>query len=211
MMFTGIVAACGIIETLDHRGGDVRIRIATDLHAQASAREGDSISVSGACLTMLKPDPAGFFADVSLETLALTSLGSREPGDRVNLELAMQASDRFGGHIVSGHVDGLATLTGRQPQARAEQYEFELPESLSKYVATKGSICIDGVSLTVNSVDSNHFSVFLIPHTLQLTTLGELMPGDRVNIEVDMIARYLERLLSEGNEPFHARGGTGVS
>jgi riboflavin synthase len=197
MMFTGIVATTGVVESLEHRDGDVRIRVTTDLPAKAAAREGDSISVSGACLTMLALDPHGFSADVSLETLALTSLGSRDCGNHVNLELAMQASDRFGGHIVSGHVDGLAKMIARKPEARSEQFEFELPPALTKFVAAKGSICIDGVSLTVNSIEANRFTVFLIPHTLQMTTLGDLQTGDQVNVEVDMIARYLARILQE--------------
>jgi riboflavin synthase len=200
-MFTGIVAETGIVASLEQRQGDVRVRIATTLHAADKAREGDSISVSGVCLTILDPDRDGFCADVSRETLALTSLGERLAGDRVNLELALATGDRLGGHIVSGHIDGLARLTARHPEARCERFEFEVPGALAKYVAAKGSICIDGVSLTVNTVDQNRFSVFVIPHTLQVTTLGDLAVGDKVNIEVDMIARYLERLLSERLAP----------
>jgi riboflavin synthase len=143
---------------------------------------------------MLEPDRNSFWADVSAETLELTTLGTLEPEKHVNLELAMTLTDRLGGHLVTGHVDGMARLLSRNPDARAERFEFEVPAGLQKYVARKGSICIDGVSLTVNEVDGRRFSVCLIPHTLAVTTLGELLPDHRVNIEVDLLARYVERL-----------------
>jgi riboflavin synthase len=157
---------------------------------------GDSIAVSGVCLTVLEPGESGFSADASRETLTLTTLGSLQPGHQVNLELALGLEDRLGGHMVSGHVDGLGCLLSRRVDGRAERFEFELPDSLARYVAKKGSICIDGVSLTVNDVEGARFSVCLIPHTLEVTTLGSLQAGDEVNIEVDMIARYLERLVN---------------
>ena len=193
-MFTGIVTSRGTLKEKTMIGGDCRLQIhCEDLDLDA-ARIGDSISVSGACLTMLEPAGHTFHADVSQETLSLTKLGGLEVGDPVNLELALTLEDRMGGHLVTGHVDGMGKLVSRHEDARAERFEFELPASLARYVARKGSVCIDGVSLTVNDVDGCRFTVCLIPHTLEITTLGRLGPGDTVNIEVDLIARYLERL-----------------
>jgi riboflavin synthase len=194
-MFTGIVTATGTIRDKKMIGGDCRLRVECDRLGLESARPGDSIAVSGACLTMLDPDAKGFSADVSQETLGLTSLGRAEVGRKVNLELPLCLEERLGGHLVTGHVDGKATLLKRYADARAERFEFRVPAALARYVARKGSVCIDGVSLTVNSVDGAEFSVCLIPHTLEVTTLGELQPGDEVNLEVDLVARYLERLL----------------
>ena len=193
-MFTGIVISRGVIQESQSVGGDLRVHIKVMDTELGSSKEGDSISVSGTCLTMLKPVADSFWADVSAETLALTTLGKLEPGKRVNLELALTLTDRLGGHLVTGHIDGMAKLLSRSPDARAERFEFEVPTGLEKYVARKGSICIDGVSLTVNEVDGRRYSVCLIPHTLAVTTLGELLPGHRVNIEVDRLARYGERL-----------------
>jgi len=199
-MFTGIVTAQGILQEKTHVGGDCRLSFhCADLPLE-SCREGDSICVSGACLTMLQPAAGHFVADVSQETLSLTTLGRLQEGQTVNLELAMRADDRLGGHLVTGHVDGLATLRERHPDARAERLEFEVPVQLARYVARKGSVCLDGVSLTVNEVAGCRFSVCLIPHTLEITTLGALSPGDQVNLEVDLVARYLERLADPFNE-----------
>jgi riboflavin synthase len=209
MMFTGIVSAKGSLQEKAALGGDVRLRIECGGLDMKNSQEGDSIAVSGVCLTMLEPDESGFFADVSIETLELTTLGKLEPGLPVNLELALALEDRLGGHMVSGHVDGSGHLVSRRGDARSERFEFELPASLARYVATKGSVCIDGVSLTVNDVDGAKFSVCLIPHTLEVTTLGLLQPGDPVNIEVDLIARYLERLVipeTEIKEPSRLDG-----
>jgi riboflavin synthase len=161
---------------------------------------GDSISVSGACLTMLEPDASGFFADVSQETLSLTTLGQLQSGGAVNLELAMGIDARLGGHMVTGHIDGKARLVSRHEDARAERFEFEVPDRLASYIAKKGSVCTDGVSLTVNEVDGSRFSVCLIPHTLEVTTLGSLGVGDEVNLEVDLIARYIERLMDSNQD-----------
>jgi len=197
-MFTGIVAATGKIQSREAFEGDLRIRFEVPAELMAGSRIGDSICISGVCLTMLEPDASGFSADLSAETLDKTSLGQRRPGDRVNLELAMRASDRFGGHVVSGHVDGLASLVSRVADARSERFVFETDRSLARYIAPKGSVCLDGVSLTVNEVDDNRFSICLIPHTLEVTTLGELAAGDAVNLEVDLIARYLDRLNQYG-------------
>jgi riboflavin synthase len=193
-MFTGIVTAVGVVLEIRPAGGDFRILIATDILQEAPAREGESVSVSGVCLTMLQPGDHGFTADVSAETLSVTTLGSVKAGHKLNLELAMSLADRLGGHLVTGHVDGIACLLKREPDGRAQRFDFEAPEALVRYIARKGSVCIDGVSLTVNSVAGKAFSVCLIPHTLEATTLGSLAPGDRVNIEVDLIARYLEQL-----------------
>jgi len=194
-MFTGIVSTTGTLKGTTMTGGDCRLRIACGGLDLESAHIGDSISVSGACLTMLEPDSSGFFADVSLETLNLTTLGQLRPGQAVNLELALNLEARLGGHLVTGHVDGKARLVSRHEDARAERFEFDVPSRLARYIAKKGSVCIDGVSLTVNEVDGSKFSVCLIPHTLEVTTLGSLGAGDEVNLEVDLIARYLERLM----------------
>ncbi|MEE8495940.1 MAG: riboflavin synthase [Xanthomonadales bacterium] len=194
-MFTGIVSTKGTLQEKIVLGGDVRLRIECDNLDLQGSREGDSIAVSGVCLTMLGPGESGFLADVSKETLELTTLGDLRPGLPVNLELALALEDRLGGHMVSGHVDGMGRLVSRREDARAERFEFELPADLARYVARKGSVTIDGVSLTVNDVSGRRFGVCLIPHTLEVTTLGMLRSGDAVNVEVDLIARYLERLI----------------
>jgi len=185
--------------------GDMRLHIDSGELDLSASSAGDSIAVAGACLTMLQPQSRSFFADVSAETLALTTLGKLQPGNTVNLELALTLQDRLGGHLVSGHVDGMGTLLGRHEDGRAQRFEFEVPQELARYIAFKGSVTIDGVSLTVNAVlnegQAANFSVCLIPHTLEVTTLGSLQPGQRVNIEVDLVARYLERLLIAGTEP----------
>ena len=198
-MFTGIVAATGKLVSRDSYDGDLRIRFEVPPELMAGCKVGDSISISGVCLTMLEPDATGFSADLSVETLDKTSLGNRRPGDKVNLELAMRASDRLGGHMVSGHVDGLATLVSRSEDGRSERFLFETDRNLARFIASKGSACLDGVSLTVNDVDDNRFSICIIPHTLAVTTLGGLAEGEVVNLEVDLIARYLDRLNQYGN------------
>lgn len=195
-MFTGIVETKGTLEQKLDIGGDSRLIIHTGDLSLENCQSGDSIAVSGACLTMLEPESHRFAADVSQETLSLTTLGRVAQGGHVNLELAMGLEDRLGGHMVTGHVDGMAQLVRRYEDARAERFEFEVPASLSRYIARKGSVCLDGVSLTVNEVDGRRFSVCLIPHTMEITTLGQLQPGDEVNLEVDLIARYLERLMA---------------
>jgi riboflavin synthase len=194
-MFTGIVQDVGRILTLERRGGDVRLRIAVDRLSLAAARAGDSIAVSGVCLTALEIDAQGFSADVSNETLSLTTLGALEVGSRVNLEPALKAGEALGGHLVSGHVDGLGEVLEVCADARSVRMRFGCPSSLARYFARKGSVAIDGVSLTVNDVGPTEFSVNLIPHTQEVTTLGEFAPGRRVNLEVDQVARYVERLL----------------
>ena len=196
-MFTGIVQDVGRVASLERRGGDLRIRIAVERLSLASTQPGDSIAVSGVCLTALDLLPAGSFAaDVSNETLALTTLGTLEVGSRVNLEPALRAGDPLGGHLVSGHVDGLGEVLDIVADARSVRMRFGCPASLARYVARKGSIAIDGVSLTINEVGDADFSVNLIPHTQTVTTLGEYHVGRRVNLEIDQVARYVERLLT---------------
>lgn len=196
-MFTGIVLAKGSISGVEKRGGDVRLRIETGDLDMSDVALGDSVCVSGVCLTAIDPDAKGFFADVSVETLSRTTLGSLNAGDAVNLEKSLRLSDRLGGHLVSGHVDALARVISIAPDARSQRWRFEIPAHLAKYVAAKGSICIDGVSLTVNDVDANTFGVNLIPHTIAVTAFADKQAGDAVNIEVDLIARYVERLQAE--------------
>jgi riboflavin synthase len=193
-MFTGIVQTIGTVSALTPRGGDVELQIDATGLDMAVAKIGDSISVSGVCLTVTRLDGARFSADLSRETLDRTTLGALRAGSRVNLEAALCAGEPFGGHLVSGHVDATVQLLERHSDARSTRCTFELPAQLARYVAAKGSVCLDGVSLTVNEVGADRFGVNLIPHTETVTTLGSLQPGDRLNVEVDLIARYLERL-----------------
>jgi riboflavin synthase len=193
-MFTGIVLTKGSISNVERRGGDVRLRIEAGDLDMSDVALGDSVCVSGVCLTAIDPDAKGFFADVSVETLSRTTLGDLVAGDAVNLEKSLRLSDRLGGHLVSGHVDALGRVVSVEPDARSQRWRFEIPAQLAKYVAAKGSICIDGVSLTVNDVDATTFGVNLIPHTIAVTTFAVKKTGDAVNIEVDLIARYVERL-----------------
>ena len=195
-MFSGIVQDLGTVRTIEQRGGDARMVIAaTQLDLQA-LRVGDSICVQGACLTIAECAPGAFVVDVSRETLAVTTLGSFAAGKKVNLEPALRAGDPLGGHLVSGHIDGMGRITALQPDARSMRVTIQAPRELAKYLARKGSVALDGVSLTVNVVRDSMFETNLIPHTRTVTTLGELAIGDPVNLEVDQVARYLERLLS---------------
>lgn len=196
-MFTGIVQDMGRIAALQAQGGDLRLTIDVSRLSLADARTGDSIAVSGVCLTALELTSKTFSADVSNETLSLTTLGQLRSGDQVNLEPALRAGDALGGHLVSGHVDGLAEVLSVQGDARSQRVRFRVPAALSRYVARKGSVAIDGVSLTVNEVEGDVFGVNLIPHTWEVTTLGTLAPGRRVNLEIDQVARYVERLIGE--------------
>jgi len=196
-MFTGIVEATGRIVRTEPRGGDVRLVVEAGTLGLDDVAIGDSIAVSGVCLTAIALEGNAFVVDVSNETLSRTSLQSIGPGARVNLEKALRLSDRLGGHLMAGHVDGLAHIVAIEPDARSQRWTFELPPDLSRYAAPKGSIAIDGVSLTVNEVDGRRFGVNLIPHTIDVTTLGERKVGDAVNIEVDLVARYVERLFAD--------------
>ena len=197
-MFTGIVQGVGCIRSVEPRGGDVTLWIDTGPVPLGEVQVGGSIAVSGACLTATELEAHAFAADVSRETLSLTTLGGVTPGTRVNIEKALTAGQALGGHYVTGHVDGVGEVIARHDDARSVRVEFEVPAQLARYVARKGSICIDGVSLTVNGVSGRRFDVNLVPHTLEVTTLGDYRPGTRVNLEVDIIARYLERMLEAG-------------
>jgi riboflavin synthase len=196
-MFTGIVQGVGTVRAIEPRGGDVTLVIDAGQVPLAGVELGGSIAVSGVCLTATRLDGTQFQADVSRETLSLTTLGERSVGSRVNLEKALLAGQALGGHYVTGHVDGVGRMLSRHDDARSVRMEFEVPAELARYVARKGSICIDGVSLTVNGAAGDRFDVNLVPHTLAMTTLGELQPGSRVNLEVDIIARYVERMMSK--------------
>lgn len=194
-MFTGIIEAIGRIAAFEPQGDDRRLRVQSGRLDLADVRPGDSIAVSGVCLTVVELAGDGFWADVSNETLARTVLGRWERGASVNLEKALTPSTRLGGHLVSGHVDGVGTVRDRRADGRSERLRIDAPAELARYIAVKGSICVDGVSLTVNGVDGALFDLNIVPHTLQETTLGEYRAGRAVNLEVDLIARYLERLL----------------
>lgn len=197
-MFTGIIQAIGTLKTATRLGVDTRLTLHTGKLSTDTIALGDSIAVNGVCLTATAIDANTFSADVSAETLAHTTLGSLDKGAAVNLELALTPETRLGGHLVSGHVDGVGELLSITPDGVSQRMRFSVDPSLAHYVARKGSICINGVSLTVNAVADNTFDVNLVPHTLQETILDSLEPGAKVNIEVDIIARYLERLLTGG-------------
>lgn len=194
-MFTGIIQSVGKIASLEAIGGDARIRIDTGKLDMSGVNTGDSIAVNGVCLTAVEHAAAWFSADISSETLSRTTWGRRHVGDAVNLEKALTLTTPLGGHLVSGHVDGVGELISRREQGRSVQFRVKAPDSLARYIAEKGSICMDGVSLTVNAVHGAEFEVNIVPHTLDETTLGGLPPGSEINLEVDILARYLERLM----------------
>jgi len=203
-MFTGLIEGVGRLAAREARGGDARLRIDAGtlpwLEQDAGGVDlGESIAVNGTCLTVVAFDAQGFEADASNETLALTTLGALPVGRALNLERAMRPSDRLGGHMVSGHVDGLGRVVSVVEDARAQRWRFSAPAALLRYVAQKGSICVDGVSLTVNAVDAEGFEVALVPHTLSHTAFAQTSVGDAVNLEVDLVARYVERLLATGD------------
>ncbi|MDR3389243.1 MAG: riboflavin synthase [Rudaea sp.] len=195
-MFTGIIQTVGKIARVEPCGGDVRLVVDAAALDLADVAVGDSVCVAGVCLTALEVDAASFAADVSIETLSCTTLGTLKSGDGVNLEKSLRLADRLGGHLVSGHVDGIGRVLSVEPEARSQRWRFEVPAALSRYIAAKGSVCIDGVSLTVNDVAGDTFGVNLIPHTIEATTFRATRAGDAVNIEVDIIARHVERLYS---------------
>jgi riboflavin synthase len=205
-MFTGIIEAIGEVIAQQPRGGDVRLAVRTGKLDLADVALGDSIAVNGVCLTVVELPGDGFVADVSRETLSLTSLGQLRPGSRCNLEKALTLSTRLGGHLVSGHVDGLGTVRERHDDARSVRFTIEAPASLARYIAHKGSITVDGTSLTVNAVDGALFELNIVPHTLRETIMGDYAAGRQVNLEVDLVARYLERLLL-GDRAAHAGAG----
>ncbi len=195
-MFTGLIEAVGRLAQRDMRQGDARLRIDVGTLPFDGVQLGESIAVNGVCLTVVAFDTNHFDADASNETLALTTLGTLPIGAALNLERAMRPDDRLGGHLVSGHVDGVGSVLRIEPDARAQRWAFAAPAALLRYVAHKGSICVDGVSLTVNAVDDAGFEVALVPHTIAHTAFCRTSIGDAVNIEVDLVARYVERLLT---------------
>lgn len=194
-MFTGIVQAVGRIAAVTPKGGDVCLDIDAAGLPSAGLKTGDSIAVNGCCLTAVAIRDSGFSADVSQETLTLTTLSGLAVGSPVNLESALTLATPLGGHLVIGHIDGVGRVDSRREDARSVRFEVRAPAALARYIARKGSVCVDGVSLTVNNVHGNMFDVNIIPHTLTHTILNNWQPGTRVNLEVDLLARYLERLL----------------
>jgi len=196
-MFTGIIQAKGNITALEQRGGDVRLSVQSDGLPFVDYAVGESIAVNGVCLTAVALRKDGFDTDVSVETLKVTSLGTLGIGDQVNLEPSMALGDRLGGHLVSGHVDCLGTVKGLDSDARSIRVNIEIPADYAHYVARKGSVTVDGVSLTVNEVSATSFEVNIIPHTAEVTIIGEYRAGAKVNVEVDLLARYIERLLDK--------------
>jgi riboflavin synthase len=192
-MFTGIVIELGRVDSVDQSPDGARLRVRAELASELS--EGDSVSVNGACLTATAVEDGAFAADVMQQSLSLTTLGDLREGDAVNLELALRADDRLGGHVVQGHVDGTGTIASVTPDGFAKRVWIELPDELLDYVVERGSVAIDGVSLTISGLDENRIEVSLIPETLERTTLGEAEPGGRVNVECDVLARYVRRML----------------
>ena len=215
-MFTGIIQSVGKIASIENNIVDARLRVECGKLDLSDVKTGDSIAVSGVCLTVVEHSASGITADVSGETLSRTTLGRLRAGDAVNLEKALTLSTPLGGHLVSGHVDGVGAIVNRRETARSVQFRVRAPEALAKYIAEKGSVCVDGVSLTVNAIQGAEFEVNIVPHTLQQTTLDGIRTDSEVNIEVDVVARYLERLMrgepaaqgdSDINREFLARHG----
>jgi riboflavin synthase len=194
-MFTGIIQAVGEVAAMEPSSGDLRLHIKTGELPLADVALGDSISTNGVCLTVVALPGDGFWADVSVESLNFTTLGGLKPGSRVNLEKALTPASRLGGHIVSGHVDGVGEVVSLEQDARSWRFVLRAPDSLARYIAHKGSICVDGTSLTVNAVNGAEFDLNIIPQTMAETVFGEYRPGSQINLEVDVIARYLERLV----------------
>jgi riboflavin synthase len=205
-MFTGIIQAIGKVLTTENKGGDLRLRIHSGALDLTDVQPGDSIATNGVCLTVVQLPGDGYWADVSKETLDFTTLGTLTAGAPVNLEKALRASDRLGGHIVSGHVDGIGTVVSRHTDARSERFRLRAPDALAKYIAHKGSICVDGTSLTVNRVEMSEFELNIVPHTIKNTIFSHYKAGTLVNLEVDVISRYLERLILANTENKHNSG-----
>ena len=200
-MFTGIIEATGVISELQKKQGDLAIRIQSNDLKMADVKIGDSIATNGVCLTVVTKHSDGFSADLSNETIGLTGFANYKQGQKVNLEKAMQPVSRLGGHLVSGHVDGIATITSITPNARATEYWLSTNSELMKYIPYKGSVCVDGISLTVNAVEENKFKLTIVPHTSEQTSIADFKVGTEVNLEVDQIARYLERLIKGAEQP----------
>ncbi|TMP82041.1 riboflavin synthase [Pseudoalteromonas phenolica] len=200
-MFTGIIEATGKLTELTQNQGDLTVRVSSPNLDIGDVQLGDSIATNGVCLTVVEKFSDGFRADVSNETLKLTQFAQYKLGQTVNLEKALQPVSRLGGHLVSGHIDGIATVVAISPNARATEYWLEAPSELMKYIPYKGSVAIDGISLTVNEIKDCQFKLTIVPHTAQETTIAEFKVGSKINLEVDQIARYLERLVLGAQEP----------
>ena len=209
-MFTGIIESIGSIRNITPKGGDVRVYVETGKLDLDDVKLGDSIAVNGVCLTAVELPGDGFWADVSRETLDCTAFDDLKAGSRVNLEKALTPTTRLGGHLVSGHVDGVGEIVSRSDNARAIQFRVRAPKDLAKYIAHKGSITVDGTSLTVNEVDGAEFELTIVPHTLAETIMADYRPGRRINLEVDLLARYLERLLL-GDKAAEPSKGSGIT
>lgn len=209
-MFTGIIEAVGEIVAVEPRSGDIRLRVKSNGLDLSDVALGDSIATNGVCLTVIQLPGDGYWADVSVETIDYTTVASWEVGQAVNLEKALTPHTRLGGHIVSGHVDGVGEVVSRHADARSERFRLRAPDSLAKYIAHKGSITVDGISLTVNAVDGAEFELNIVPHTLEQTVMGQYRSGSKINLEVDVIARYLERLL-QGEQAAQAQGSSDLS
>jgi len=209
-MFTGIIQAVGTVVATEPKGSDLRVRVRTGALDLGDVQLGDSIAVNGVCLTAVELPGDGFWADVSGETLARTKFAEARPGWRCNLEKALTPTTRLGGHLVSGHVDGVGEVIARWDDGRSVRFTIKAPAELAKYIAEKGSICVDGISLTVNRVAGAEFELNIVPHTLHETTMADFRPGTTVNLEVDVIARYLERLLL-GDKAAQADSGGGLT
>ena len=209
-MFTGIIEAVGEVVALEPKGGDMRVRVRTGQLDLGDVKLGDSIAVNGVCLTVVELPGDGFWADVSGETIKRTKFAEAKPGWPCNLEKALTPTTRLGGHLVSGHVDGVGEVVSRWDDGRSVRFTIAAPAELAKYIAEKGSICIDGISLTVNSVEGARFELNIVPHTLKETTMERFKAGTRVNLEVDVIARYLERMLL-GDKAAEAGAGGGIT
>ena len=209
-MFTGIIEATGSIADIQPKGADIRLLINTGKLDMSDVNIGDSIAVNGVCLTAISIADAGFLADVSRESLKLTSLAQLSVGSEVNLEKALTLQTRLGGHLVSGHVDGLGEVVEQYNEGRSTRYWIKAPDELAKYISAKGSICIDGTSLTVNEVDGARFKINIVPHTIQETIIKHYRVGTKVNLEVDIIARYLERLL-QGDAAAESTPSSGIT
>ncbi len=198
-MFTGIIQSIGKIASVENKGDDLSLFVDVGKLPMNNVALGDSIAVNGVCLTVVNKNDSGFAADVSGESINRTTVGQLAVGGRVNLEMALTLQTPLGGHLVSGHVDGVGTVSHRSTQGRSERFKILAPETLAKYIAEKGSICVDGISLTVNAISGAEFELNIVPHTLQETTMGDFKVGRKVNLEVDIIARYLERLVLGDN------------
>lgn len=209
-MFTGIIEAIGEITAVEPKGGDIRLRVNSRELDLADVALGDSIATNGVCLTVVELPGDGYWADVSVETIDNTTVASWKVGQRVNLEKALTPETRLGGHMVSGHVDGVGEVLSHQRDGRSERFRLRAPKALAKYIAHKGSITIDGVSLTVNAVDGDEFELNIVPHTLEKTIMGTYIQGSKINLEVDVIARYLERLL-QGDKAAEGTNSEGIS